>query len=274
VWIHFLDPHEPYVLREYEPFAPQDDPARERDVFYLPYYLTKKVKTELDRHYDSEIRFVDRCIAMLADRLKAVGAWENTLIAVTADHGESLGEIHGDVPVFGHGDPPYEEQVRIPFILRYPAILPAGKRVAGQFSLVDFVPTIAELTGVNAPPGLAGKSLLPCIFRGADCGHAYVFSQSFQEPVDPEMSMRLALRTPRLKLFSRPNLVLSDVFAIDPETGQELPSSRSAVGEAAFDEMEAVLMEYVKAWSADERAVSEEVKERLRAMGYISDSGK
>lgn len=114
-------------------------------------------------YYYSMCKLLDEQLARVLEALDVEGLAENTIVIFTTDHGELLGD-HG---LWMKGPFHYEELVRIPLIVRWPAGLPAGRRVPGLVSHVDLVPTIlaatgqpltTELDGVNALPLLRGDS--------------------------------------------------------------------------------------------------------------------
>ncbi len=105
--------------------------------------------------YDGSIAYVDRCIQDVVDTLARKGILEDTLIVVSSDHGELLGE-HG---VYIHSTL-YESNIRVPLIMRYPAALPQGKRIQGLAGHVDILPTVLDLAGVKDRPDSDGLSLL------------------------------------------------------------------------------------------------------------------
>jgi arylsulfatase A-like enzyme len=105
--------------------------------------------------YKGAIAELDAAVATLLAELERRGALQNTIIIVTADHGEEFGE-HG---VFGHGNSLYLESLRVPLVLWYPARLPAAKRVAATASLRNIPATILDLVG--APASLPGHTLRP-----------------------------------------------------------------------------------------------------------------
>lgn len=107
--------------------------------------------------YDNQIYHVDVLIARLLDVLKSKGRLNDTLLIILSDHGEGLGQ-HG---YYSHGLYLYEEQLRIPLIVRHFGSDWQAKRVRSAVSLLDIVPTILELLGLpGAPPQLHGRSLL------------------------------------------------------------------------------------------------------------------
>lgn len=138
LYLHYYDPHRPYVKR-----APMFDRA------------TTGVAREVSA-YDSEIRHVDNYLAQAAAEL---GWDEDTLVVVTADHGEAFGE-HGD---WRHSETLYGELTNVPMIMRLPSRRAAGRRVADRVSLVDLLPTFRDLLGLPLAPDLPGQSLLPVL---------------------------------------------------------------------------------------------------------------
>ncbi len=133
-WVHYFDPHEPYVAHG----VPDDAPARAR--------------------YDSEVAYTDREIARLLDGV-AAGMRDGvrpTLVVLTADHGEEFGE-HGGAY---HGTSLYEEQIHVPLALFTIGAAPLGPRaVEAPVELVDVMPTVLELLGVARSGELEGRSL-------------------------------------------------------------------------------------------------------------------
>jgi arylsulfatase A-like enzyme len=88
--------------------------------------------------------------------------FRNTLVIVTADHGEEFFD-HGGI---GHGRTAYEEVLRVPLLMRWPGRIPAGATHHGLVGLIDMMPTILSLVGVPPPPGLQGSNLAEPITRG------------------------------------------------------------------------------------------------------------
>jgi arylsulfatase A-like enzyme len=121
----------------------------------------------VDRHDPEHVRFVQRLydagilhmdesiLAPLLRELESLGLEENTLVILTSDHGEAFGE-HGE---FLHHDL-YAETLRVPLIMRFPDRLAPGSRVSRRVRIVDLMPTILDLLGIDAPAVLQGSSLV------------------------------------------------------------------------------------------------------------------
>lgn len=140
LYLHYLDPHSPYRER-----APWHDPSA-------------RGRARTLSAYDSEIRWVDEHLR----RAYEAGGWEHdTLLVVTADHGEEFGE-HGSAE---HGRSLFGEVLDIPLLVRLPGGAWGGRRVDRPVSLVDVLPTLRAATGLPPDPQDAGRSLLP-LLRG------------------------------------------------------------------------------------------------------------
>lgn len=108
--------------------------------------------------YDSGVAEMDEHVGTILEQLEKVGTRRDTIVVFTSDHGESLGE-HG---LYGHGNL-YEDNVRIPLVLSYPRRFPEPRTVSAQARLVDLVPTLLELAGLESISGLDGASLVPLL---------------------------------------------------------------------------------------------------------------
>jgi arylsulfatase A-like enzyme len=117
--------------------------------------------------YDGEIAYMDACIHTIFTALEAHGILDETLVVITADHGETL--YDHDCYFDHHGL--YDVTLHVPLILRYPGKVPAGRRVGGYCSHYDLVPTLLELAGIQLD-GYAfdGQSLMP-LARGEVRSH-------------------------------------------------------------------------------------------------------
>src|SRR5262249_19423218 len=131
-WVHLYDPHAPY--RPPEPYASR-----------FP-----------DDAYAGEVAAADAAVGNLIAPLVDEGKAGRTLVVLTGDHGESLGE-HGER---AHGIFAYEATLHVAPARLAPRLLPARVR-DGPVGHVDVVPTILDALGVPPPPGLSGRSLLP-----------------------------------------------------------------------------------------------------------------
>jgi len=165
LFVHYFDPHAPYV--PLKSFAEQFvNPDHRSD--YLKYL------TDL---YDAEIAFTDWQVGALLEALGRLGLEENTLVVLAGDHGEGLMQ-HGYML---HGANIYEEAVRVPLIVRWPGQIESRQILDAPVEMVDLMPTILDLIGVEPPP-------LP--FQGRSLAAAL----EGKEPLDPERPVFLHRR--------------------------------------------------------------------------------
>lgn len=182
LYVHYIDPHDPYS---------NPDIADGRSPFY-PEYEGKVVGTwvhgiyngrirledperdvaQVKALYDSEIRYMDR---FLGELLAAIppDVMEDTLIVLTADHGEELND-HGG---WKHGFTLYEDQIHVPLIFRWDGRIPAGRRLPGTVRLLDLAPTLAAAAGAEPDPAWQGIDLLPALTGKAALPRLSAFSQ-------------------------------------------------------------------------------------------------
>jgi len=114
--------------------------------------VSATVSEAMERLYDAEVRFADAQVGAFLDELRADGVLDDTLVVVTADHGEEFGE-HG---MIGHGDSLYPEQLHVPLMLRFPDGWRAGERETAPTSHIHLPPTILDAVGLGA--GLEGTT--------------------------------------------------------------------------------------------------------------------
>jgi arylsulfatase A-like enzyme len=170
LFVHYFDPHYEYRRHPQYGFAAESVGRLRggediRDLRDMQPSLDADEVTFLEDVYDEEIRFTDAGIGELLDALEALGLADDTLVVVTADHGEELLERGW----LGHTRTLYEEVVRVPFIVRARASAAAGRVVTTPVSLVSLAPTILDYAGVDAPDAdFQGPSLRPLIDGSGD----------------------------------------------------------------------------------------------------------
>ncbi|MEM8963736.1 MAG: sulfatase-like hydrolase/transferase [Acidobacteriota bacterium] len=128
--------------------------------------------------YDSGIAYTDAAMGRLLGHLDALGVADQTVVVVTADHGEMLGE-HGLVNHLYL----YDENLLVPLMIADPTGRGAGGRVSTQVSSVDIVPTVLDLLDLDAPAGLDGRSLAPALdgdpLEGSDEAWSYAAASNY-----------------------------------------------------------------------------------------------
>jgi len=157
VFLNYLDAHDPY-----QPPAPFDKlysaPGAAalveglNDALAAPNWPPEVRQAALDK-YDESITYLDHQLGRLFAELKRQGRWNNTLVVVTADHGEEFGERG----YYFHGNTLYRGSVEVPLLLRYPTAVPGGRSIATPVSLKDLAATVLGLANVRVE--LPGRSL-------------------------------------------------------------------------------------------------------------------
>ena len=177
LWLHLMSPHGPYnsAPRRSVVGGTGEDPLPDRrlepsssnyGLGVLPRYqflLAPPQAAEYRRRYRGEVFYADAQIGRLVRALDDHGLASSTLLIVTADHGESLGEQ--DL-FFQHGWLPNEASVRVPLLWRLPGRVAKGHRVMAGVSLVDVMPTLLSGLGIAIPYGLAGRDLTSALGGG------------------------------------------------------------------------------------------------------------
>jgi arylsulfatase len=176
LWVHFMDVHGPPAADAswsrdfaYPPGTFGADPVlrvgRSIELGVIP---SAQAVPGLDRlsqyvrRYDGDLRFTDAQIGTVLAALEASPAAANTLVVLTADHGEGLTE-HGEY--LQHAWYVYQTTLHVPLLIAWPGHVPAGTVVPARVSLLDVVPTVLELTGIAAPGAAAtdGTSVAACL---------------------------------------------------------------------------------------------------------------
>jgi arylsulfatase A-like enzyme len=186
-YLHFLPPHHPYNAPEEmrRLFAGSRPPRYRRG--RIPFRGVRNVGGPAEHEhlgpdvvnkYDANLRYADWAVGELVAELGERGLLDKTLLIITSDHGETLGE-HG---YRWHPACPFEEALHIPLLIRFPGGRPAG-RVSALTQSLDLLPTIYELLRLPVPTKLVeGRSLMPLITGEKTAVHDYLFSRTGGDP--------------------------------------------------------------------------------------------
>jgi choline-sulfatase len=236
-WVHLFDPHAPYRPPE---------PERSR----------------YPSAYDGEIAYVDRVVGSLLDSWHARRGLDHTLVIVTADHGEALGEH--DEPT--HGVLVHDATLRVPLVIRSPGLrLP--RPVDAPVSLIDVLPTILGLLHLPPPAGVQGRDLTP-LMRGASLAWSREsgYSESLYAEIHHGCAPFQVLRENGFKLvrgsvdelydLARDPHELRDVAAAEPQRARDLGD--------ALDRLVAEL----HAGTAEAAPLDDEARRALESLGY------
>jgi len=229
--------------------------------------LSQADKNYLKSIYDEEILAMDELIGRILDKLQQLDLAKNTMVIFASDHGEEFWE-HGG---FEHGHTLYHELLKVPLIIKLPGILPAGKIVGNQVSLLDVMPTVLELLGIKYDASLAGKSLLPLI-RVEERGDRTAFSENLFYYMEQK-----AMTTGKYKLIYSPDTGDSELYDLEAD-----PAEQKNIA-AEQPEKALQLKEELLIWLRDcqtkalalhqgkksEPVANEEVIRRLKSLGYF-----
>jgi N-acetylglucosamine-6-sulfatase len=142
------------------------------------------------RNYCRTIAALDEQLGRLLDRLDALGLTENTLVVYAGDNGFFWGEHE----LFGTGRWPYDDSIRVPFIVRYPGVIPDAGRRADQMVLnIDVAPTFLEAAGLAVPDDMEGTSFLPILHSASAPGRKaflYEYFKDFPYRIPPTLGVR------------------------------------------------------------------------------------
>ena len=181
-WLKANADHRFFLFCNYNsPHDPYDPPKEFRKRVPLPPVGPKE---ELVRLYMAEAAKDDEGIGQLLQTLDDLGLRKNTIILVTADHGETLSAAHagdtnmdGNSPVrFHHAMGLFEETTRIPILISLPGVLDSGKAVTPRVRNIDIAPTLLELEGLPPNAKMSGASMMP-IVRGEEKDDRVVVSE-------------------------------------------------------------------------------------------------
>jgi arylsulfatase A-like enzyme len=273
--MHMMSPHHPY-----DPPAPFDrafgrephDPPitvypRKSYYFYEsgdP--LPDAERADLIGRYDGDILFADGVLGKLFAELRRRDLLDRTVVVITADHGEEFYD-HAN---WGHGHSLYDELLHVPLVMHYPPGLPAGRRIEDVVMAVDVMPTLLELAGVQPPPTIAGRSLVALAAgRAWEAPHEaysellYRYGNGWSLVRDDKKLVETSVgQNERRSLFD---------LAKDPQETHDLLEGQQD-GVAPFASRLAELRTWAESHRVDaaEAHVSDEMNQRLKALGYVN----
>lgn len=208
--------------------------------------------------YDGEIRQLDDELGKLFLFFKEQGLWEQTLLIVTSDHGEEFLE-HGGVL---HGQTQYQESIHVPMIMHGPGI-PKSKRIEGNSSLVDVMPTVLGMLGIETPDTLDGIDLqptwgssetkLPSRFIFAEADHHDIKRAVFHQ----HYKLHYDLLTKKSQLYD---------LTKDPNEKYDLADKDTSAANQLFSQLRQFMRVENKGQPLEELS-SEEIN-RLKSLGY------
>jgi choline-sulfatase len=235
-WVHLFDPHAPY-----EPPSPFQERFRTSP-------------------YDGEVAYADSQVGRLLDWLDRSGEGSRTLVVVTSDHGEGLGE-HGEDE---HQLFVYDSTLHVPLLLSWPSHLPAGRRVAGQFRSIDLFPTFLELLGQPAVP-TSGLSRARELLAASPIPDNESYAESLFGQLHFGWAPLRALRGQGWKFIDAPRAELYHVREDPGETRNRI-DDRGQVASAMRERLRGLDRSGPPAAAG---SANPDAAERLAALGYV-----
>jgi choline-sulfatase len=277
LYVHTIDPHVPYrppksflSLYDPDPYSGPVDFSRENELLEhikigkLP--LNARDKVRLEALYDGEISYHDVHFAAILDGLDKRGLRDDTLVVVTADHGEEFWD-HGSV---GHGHSVYDELLHIPLMLRIPGLTDGNAILRGDVGLVDIAPTILDALGLPIPDTMYGRSFLPEL-RGEGPAAPRATASGF-------MTGYRTLASGRYKLVQRglDQATLYDL-SVDPHETHDVAAqhplamryTRSLLG---LTLARSSAGKTTRVYKRESTTIDRETEAQLRALGYVGSS--
>jgi len=237
LWVHLYDPHDPY------------DPPE-------PY----KTRYAADP-YDGEVAYADAQVGRLLTELRKRALYDNSVIAVMADHGEAFGE-HGERE---HGIFLYDETIHVPLLVKLPANHDAGRRVDNRVGLADVAPTILEAVKIPAPPQMQGVALLTAP------GDRSIYAESEYAHIAYGWATLRSWRSGKYLFVQAPKRELYDQTS-DPGALHNLAPGSGAVADTLSSELDEFHQKTSSA-TTEKAAIDPAAAANLRALGYVSSEG-
>ncbi len=275
----YFDPHYDYTPHPEYGFAVPEDGVRVAatanmiELRRIVPELTPSELTYIRGVYDEEVRFTDAGIGRLLDALRRSGVYDNTVVVVTADHGEEF----VDRDWLGHCRTLYDELVKVPLIVRVPDAT-AARTVEMPISLVSIVPTLREFAGL-APNArhVDAPSLLPFLRGGELDSYPPIFTEvDFKPFADPNQEAhKRALIDGGYKVIRDLTTGKVELYDLARDPGER---DNLAESEPEFTRERLELLDRVHAAAAEASAVGTDVElsqediDVLGAMGYAGDS--
>jgi len=238
-----------------------------RDVMNLKRTLTEHEYDHMVSQYDGGVAYLDMHLGNLIAVLKTMGLYDNCMIIITSDHGEVFGRRN----LVGHGVSVYQDQVHVPLLIKYPN--DDQPRVVDQVvSVVDLMPTVLDVLGIQVSADLPGQSLA----RSEAIRSRPVFSETFPDGFLSKLHPRFE-RVERA-VFTWPHKFIGSTagrkelysLAVDPTEEHDISDGQADVSK----EIETTLVQWLESTPQFRQPrtngdVSEAQKERLRALGYM-----
>jgi arylsulfatase A-like enzyme len=277
LWLHLMDPHSPYYPKEEALALMGDAPLSPFRARYANSFWNRSDigPTRLARHrdaivalYDAGVRWADKQIARLIEKLRESQRWDQCIFAFTADHGEEFldhgGRYHQPLHLM-------EELIHVSLLVRVPdrpeEDSPKKEFAKAPFSLLHLAPTLLNAAGLEAPSAFEGKSFWPQA-RDGRAYDAVAISECVAgctNPFRPENRLGprvLSVRESRYKLVLHFDSSMENLYDLEADPGEQAPLAPSAQRPVRRRLLE-IAREHLR--QSSERR---DAKERMRARFY------
>jgi len=268
LWVHYWDPHEPYSA-----------PGKYRNMFIKKKGIRKFLKQKKvpnmvsyvlhkNNRYDGEIRYVDSQVNRLFDILKKKGVFDDSIIVITGDHGEGMGQHYW----IDHGRI-YDEQLHVPLIIKLPDGGDyAGTRRSGVSSLIDIVPTVVEAAGIELTKNERDQ------FQGVDLlkngpKRKYVFSERSHRRRNWEPGKKYTLTGPEWKYHYYTDWP-DELYDLkkDPAETRNVIKNNGEIARKMKSIIETEIARYESGTETEEvQEIDPLVRQQLESLGYIAE---
>jgi arylsulfatase A-like enzyme len=266
LFLHFFDVH--YNYNPPLPYARMFDSgyagAATGDVDSIHEGMASSDLNHVVALYDGEIAWVDANIGNILAALRRLGMDDNTIVAITADHGEEFLE-HGQA---AHYKTLYDEVLRVPLVIRYPGHVFAGRRLQGQVRLMDVAPTLLTLAGLpvaKARTRTQARSLA-CLLTSAGPPHPAPVLPAFGD-LRGEVA---SVRTGGAKLIRNLRTHREEFYDLASDPGER--TNLDALAKTQRDQLRIILDRWRSSASTSSNGkadLDEEEKATLRSLGYM-----
>jgi arylsulfatase A-like enzyme/Tfp pilus assembly protein PilF len=236
-WIHLFDPHDPYTPPEPYKTLYASDP------------------------YSGEVAYVDAQLGVLFDELRKSGSLDKTVIVLTSDHGEALGDKGEE----RHGFFAYDSVIHVPLIVYYPGAEP--KKVLENAAHTDIFPTVCELAGLPLPAQLQGESLLP-LAGGQPRKNPSIYFESLSPSFFLEAAPLRGYIRGNLKFIDQP---IKEVYDLAADPGEDTNLAATMDLAPMIENLETLKKSLKgKGTKQDLEGKNQDIRPLMESLGYLS----
>jgi len=288
MWLHFLGVHSGYrpskeILSRIEPDGYTGSVTRAVGPVLTKITSGKKKVTENDidhirNCYAGELLQLDEWLKEIFDVMKSKKIWDNTLIIISADHGEDLYQHNKH---FFHHPSIYNTTLHVPLIIKFPGSEYKGI-INQNVSIMDFMPTILDYLGIETDYRMTGESLMPLIRGDEKRKNRYLFAES-------ERNQVLSIIGDKWKYIFNPDgivpetqygnpypIAVEEFYDIENDNYEKIDLMKKTLP-GIYKKLKFNLMNYIKSFQLDKKKkdrkkvseMSEEVQKELRSLGYL-----